>query len=51
MGRKLGYESGMQPITEQVSWCIVRLPFYHELGADKLLRVAQAIDEFFLVTA
>jgi dTDP-4-amino-4,6-dideoxygalactose transaminase len=47
MGRKLGYESGMLPVTEQVSRCIVRLPFYHELGADQLLLVAQAIDEFF----
>jgi len=47
MGRKLGYESGMLPVTEQVSRCIVRLPFYHELGADQVLRVAQAIDEFF----
>jgi len=47
MGRKLGYESGMLPVTEQVSRCIVRLPFYHELGADQVLRVAQTIDEFF----
>jgi len=51
MGRKLGYESGMLPVTEQVSRCIVRLPFYHELGADQVLRVVQAIDEFFSVTA
>ena len=51
MGRKLGYESGMLPVTEQVSRCIVRLPFYHDLGADQVLRVVQAIDEFFSVTA
>jgi len=51
MGKKLGYKSGMLPITEQVSRCIVRLPFYHELGADQVQRVTQAIDEFFSVTA
>jgi dTDP-4-amino-4,6-dideoxygalactose transaminase len=51
MGRKLGYESGMLPVTEQVSRCIVRLPFYHELGADQVLRVAQTIYEFFSVAA
>jgi dTDP-4-amino-4,6-dideoxygalactose transaminase len=47
MGRRLGYESAMLPITEEVSRRIVRLPFYHELGADQVLRVAHTIDEFF----
>jgi dTDP-4-amino-4,6-dideoxygalactose transaminase len=47
MGRRLGYEAGMLPITEEVSRCIVRLPFYHELRADQVLRVTQTIDEFF----
>jgi dTDP-4-amino-4,6-dideoxygalactose transaminase len=47
MGRRLGYESGMLPITEEASRCIVRLPFYHELGADQVLRVTQTIYEFF----
>jgi dTDP-4-amino-4,6-dideoxygalactose transaminase len=51
MGRKLGYESGMLPITEEVSRCIVRLPFYYELRADQALRVAQTISEFFSVAA
>jgi dTDP-4-amino-4,6-dideoxygalactose transaminase len=37
----------MLPVTEEVSRCIVRLPFYHELQADQVLRVAQTIDEFF----
>jgi dTDP-4-amino-4,6-dideoxygalactose transaminase len=49
MGRRLGYESGVLPITEEVSRCIVRLPFYHELGADQALRVVQMIHEFFSV--
>jgi dTDP-4-amino-4,6-dideoxygalactose transaminase len=47
MGRRLGYESGMLPVTEEVSRRIIRLPFYHELSADQVLHVAQAIDEFF----
>jgi dTDP-4-amino-4,6-dideoxygalactose transaminase len=51
MGRKLGCESGMLPITEEVSRRIVRLPFYHELRADQVLRVAQTIDEFFSVAS
>jgi dTDP-4-amino-4,6-dideoxygalactose transaminase len=47
MGRRLGYESGMLPITEEASRSIVRLPFYHELEAHQVLRVAQTIYEFF----
>jgi dTDP-4-amino-4,6-dideoxygalactose transaminase len=39
----------MLPITEEVSRCIVRLPFYHELEANQVLRVAQTIYEFFSV--
>jgi len=50
MGRRLGYESAMLPITEDVSRRIVRLPFYHELGAEQVLRVAETIDEFYSVT-
>ena len=49
MGRKLGYEAGMLPITEEASRCIVRLPFYHELEADQVLHVVQTIYEFFSV--
>jgi dTDP-4-amino-4,6-dideoxygalactose transaminase len=47
MGRRLGYESGMLPVTEEVSRRIVRLPFYHELSADQVLQVTRAIDAFF----
>jgi len=50
MGRRLGYEPGMLPITEEVSRCIIRLPFYHELEAEQVLRVTQTIDEFYSVT-
>jgi dTDP-4-amino-4,6-dideoxygalactose transaminase len=51
MGRRLGYESSTLPVTEEVSRRIVRLPFYYELGPDQVLRVAQAIYEFFSVAA
>ncbi len=47
MGRRLGYKAGMLPVTEEVSRRIVRLPLYHELGKDQVLRVAQTIHEFF----
>ena len=51
MGRRLGYGSAVLPITEEVSRCIIRLPFYHELGADQVLRVTQTIYEFFSVAS
>ena len=47
MGRKLGYHTSKLPVTEEASQCIVRLPFYHELREDQVLRVSQAIYEFF----
>jgi dTDP-4-amino-4,6-dideoxygalactose transaminase len=37
----------MLPVTEEVSRRIVRLPFYHELSADQVLQVTQAIHAFF----
>ena len=50
MGRTLGYKAGMLPITEEVSRCIIRLPFYHELEGEQVLRVTQTIDEFYSLT-
>ena len=43
MGRKLGYQVGDCPITEQVSDRLVRLPFYNELTQAEQRRVIEAI--------
>jgi dTDP-4-amino-4,6-dideoxygalactose transaminase len=46
MGRKLGGYPGQCPVTERVSDCLVRLPFYNDLTeADQTLVIA-AIREF-----
>jgi dTDP-4-amino-4,6-dideoxygalactose transaminase len=51
MGRGLGAGSAMLPVTEEISRRIVRLPFYHELREDQVLRVTRMIYEFFSVAA
>jgi dTDP-4-amino-4,6-dideoxygalactose transaminase len=47
MGRKLGYQTGDLPVTENVSRRIVRLPFFHELNTDDVDRVVQSVYEFY----
>lgn len=51
MGKRLGYESVVLPVTEDVSRRIVRLPFYHDLGSHQVLRVVQTIFDFYAVKA
>jgi len=47
MGLKLGYQSGQLPVTEDVSQRIVRLPLYFELTEAEVLRVVEAVREFY----
>lgn len=46
MGRRAGGTPGQCPVTEQVSDCLVRLPFYNDLTEADLDRVVSAIKEF-----
>ena len=51
MGQKLGWREEDLPITEQVSGCLLRLPFFHELTQPQQVSVVQAIRRFFAATA
>jgi dTDP-4-amino-4,6-dideoxygalactose transaminase len=46
MGRRFGARAGDCPITERVSDCLVRLPFYNGLTEDEQARVVDAVREF-----
>jgi dTDP-4-amino-4,6-dideoxygalactose transaminase len=46
MGRKLGYQASDLPITEELSGCLLRLPFYYDLTEEEQLRVVKYVTEF-----
>lgn len=46
MGRRFGANDGDCPVTERVSDCLLRLPFYTGLGESEQVRVVDAILEF-----
>ena len=50
MGRRLGYAPGDLPVTEAVSRQVVRLPFFHELTADDVRRVADGVYGYYSMT-
>ena len=45
MGRRFGGKEGDCPVTESVSDCLIRLPFYHELTVSDQTRVIGAIKD------
>lgn len=47
MGWKLGYRKGDLPVTEKVSGCLVRLPFYNGLSAAQQEYVIRSTHDFF----
>jgi len=47
MGQTFGYVDGDLPVTENVSRCLLRLPFYFELTADEQEHIASHIRLFF----
>ena len=47
MGRKMGYEEGQLPITEEMSDRLLRLPFYYEIERREQDEVVSRIEEFF----
>jgi dTDP-4-amino-4,6-dideoxygalactose transaminase len=46
MGRKFGGKVGDCPVTESVSGCVIRLPFYNELSETDQSRIVAAVLEF-----
>lgn len=46
MGRRFGGRKGDCPVSEAVSDCVIRLPFYHELSVSDQVRVVDSIKEF-----
>jgi dTDP-4-amino-4,6-dideoxygalactose transaminase len=48
MGRKFGGKAGDCPVTESVSGCVIRLPFYNELSETDQSRIVAAVLEFNL---
>jgi dTDP-4-amino-4,6-dideoxygalactose transaminase len=50
MGGRLGYKEGDLPVTEHLSGCLLRLPFYPELTEDEQITVAESISAFFDTT-
>jgi dTDP-4-amino-4,6-dideoxygalactose transaminase len=46
MGRRYGGREGECPVTERVSDCLVRLPFYNRLSEADLERVVSAVTSF-----
>ena len=46
LGRRLGGQEGQCPVTERVSRCLVRLPFFFALSDDDQERIIGAILEF-----
>ena len=47
MGRRLGYQGGDLPVTEDLSARLIRLPCYFELTEDEQEQVVGALVEFF----
>ena len=47
MGQRLGYRRGQLPVTEEMSQRLVRLPLYYELTEAEVLRVVDAVREFY----
>ena len=45
MGMKFGYKDGDLPITESVSSCILRLPFYADLGSIEIKFIVEKVKE------
>ena len=46
MGKKFGYNASDLPITEELSGCLLRLPFYYDLTEEEQLRIVQYVTEF-----
>ena len=48
MGKKLGYQEGDLPLTEDLSERLLRLPFYFDITRDEQMRVVTSLSEFLV---
>ena len=48
MGMKFGYKNGDLPITESISGCLLRLPFYADLGLEEQKFIVNMIKKIIL---
>ena len=48
MGMKFGYKDGDLPITESISGCLLRLPFYADLGLEEQKFIVNMIKKIIL---
>jgi dTDP-4-amino-4,6-dideoxygalactose transaminase len=46
MGNSFGYQKEDLPVTEQVSSCLIRLPFYHELTQEQQSLVVRHVTKY-----
>src|SRR5437879_4061266 len=46
MGREFGGRPGQCPVTERVSDCLLRLPFYNDLSESEQSQVVEAVQQF-----
>jgi len=47
VGLSMGYREGQLPVTETISRCLLRLPFYYELKQEEQDHVINSVREFF----
>ncbi|PXF58590.1 MAG: dTDP-4-amino-4,6-dideoxygalactose transaminase [Deltaproteobacteria bacterium] len=47
VGRSMGYTNGQLPVTESLSNCLLRLPFYYDLKQEEQAEVVDSIKSFF----
>ena len=47
VGRSMGYTNGQLPVTESMSNCLLRLPFYYDLKQEEQAEIVNAIKDFF----
>lgn len=47
MGRRMGYNDGDLPVTEDLSTRLVRLPCYFELGKEEQDHIIRSVFAFF----
>lgn len=45
MGMKLGYQHGDLPVTETMSACLLRLPFFYEITTDQQFEVVRGLTQ------
>ena len=48
MGREFGYREGDLPVTDSLSYRLLRVPFYYEITSEEQDQVVDAVAEFLM---